>query len=193
MDFFQKQSLSRAATESVPYAAAVQQQQRYIGSRLSISCLSASSHGAYVWLVHNRSERVRGQCNNQTLIVGPHTRYTKYTAGAKAVVRVITNAYHMELLSSPFSTCEPPRISSESHPEREPCMSHDMYGMITRIIIAKIWPLCVCPHSLVSYIVCPHSLVSYNIGPRTALDVVCVEICHTPICRGIQLGLRAFP
>ena len=51
---FQKQPLSLAATKSIPYAAAVQQ-QRYNCNRASSSFLCASSHGLYVRsLVHSR-------------------------------------------------------------------------------------------------------------------------------------------
>ena len=75
------------------YTGAPQQQQYNCRSRVSSSCLCASSHGVRVCgcaqrEIEPRQQQFHVQCNNQTHRVGPHTRYTKHTAGTKAVAQL---------------------------------------------------------------------------------------------------------
>ena len=55
--------------------------------------------------------------NNQTHIVGPHTRYTRRTT---TVAKAVAYAY----VCSPFSTCDAPGISNQPPPAGEPCTKY---------------------------------------------------------------------
>ena len=86
--------------------AAAQQQGQYNASRISSSCLCASSNGVYVIGARQIEPRqqLHVQCNNQTNTVGPHTRYAKIAAVAKTVA----HTYHWDDYVAPPRLAKPP-------------------------------------------------------------------------------------
>ena len=81
--------------------------KQYTDSRASSSRLYASSQRVCVWLVHSRRPNnniFTSNCNDQTIIVGPHTRYTKRIAAAKTVA----HTSHWIACVPPFRLKAPP-------------------------------------------------------------------------------------
>ena len=72
------------------------------------------------------------QCNTPTQIVGPHARYTKQTAGAKAVAHIVPRDISLERPFSPILTQHAPGTSSHPHREGRRFTSYGMHCMIIR-------------------------------------------------------------
>ena len=114
LGYFQKQPLSLAATKSVLYAAAVQQQWYNCG-RASSSCLCASNRGVCVcsWCTAG----IRATLFSRPMQRMKHTSFdvilcTVYEAYGRSK---ISSSYHtryvsLERLWSPLSTCYTPGI-----------------------------------------------------------------------------------
>ena len=73
------------------------------------------------------------QCNNETHVVGPHTRYTKHTAAAAK--KAVAHTYHRNACSL-RSTYGAPGIPYQYHPEGDLCNT-------INIITTNVFPVVV--------------------------------------------------